>query len=122
MPFVLVELAATERVKRRACLYGNVGNDEARVVSWKMCMNALRKDAEFIVKEDDDHDNDSRKSSQLKAGADLEKQAIIVSKWNQVSRVQARGRKTVLTILLVMLAAWELCAPVDGRKVAAGKR
>jgi hypothetical protein len=53
MPFLLVEHALGQWVDCRACLHGNVGDDEAIVVERQVAVDGLGEDSVAVVEEED---------------------------------------------------------------------
>jgi hypothetical protein len=71
MPFLFAQLAAAEKLDRRACSNCDICDNEARMVSGQMIMDGVRQDPESIVEEVDKNENNADEETKLTAGSYL---------------------------------------------------
>ena len=71
VPFLFIQLAAAERVDRRACSDCDICDDEAGMVSRQMIMDGCWQDPKSIVEEVDENEKDKDEKAKLTAGSNL---------------------------------------------------
>lgn len=71
MPFVFIQLAAAEKLDRRARSNRDICDNEAGMVSRQMVMDGVRQDPESIVEKVDEDEKNKDEKAELTAGSHL---------------------------------------------------
>ena len=87
MPFVFLQLAAAEKIDRRACSNCDICDDKARMMSGQVVVDGVRKYPEFIVEEVDKNENNADEDTKLTAGSYLGSFSIWVTSVSSLGSV-----------------------------------
>jgi hypothetical protein len=71
MPFLFIQLAAAEKLERRARNDCDIGDNEAGMVSRQMVVDGVRQNPEPIVEEVDENEENTDEKTELTAGSHL---------------------------------------------------